>query len=135
MTSWPRWWRPAAPARPPARFPMKRDSDHDAGLAQPRRHCHPGGLSHRTAAVQGPQQNYPASRCPALPALNTARRCACALVQVLADIAGHRAQVTCEFAQRGKTRLLREGGAGLSQDVEALVDDLPGGIAVGQDEV
>jgi hypothetical protein len=36
----------------------------------------------------------PASRSPALPALSTARRCACALVQVLADIAGHRAQVT-----------------------------------------
>jgi hypothetical protein len=52
------------------------------------------GLSHRAAAVQDPQQNYPASRSPALPALNTARRCACALVQVLADIAGHRAQVT-----------------------------------------
>jgi hypothetical protein len=27
-------------------------------------------------------------------ALSAARRCACALVQVLADIAGHRAQVT-----------------------------------------
>ncbi len=52
------------------------------------------GLGHRAAAVQDPQQNYPASRSPALPALNTARRCTCALVQVLADIAGHRAQVT-----------------------------------------
>ena len=27
---------------PPARFCMKRESDRDAGLAQPRRHCHPG---------------------------------------------------------------------------------------------
>jgi hypothetical protein len=52
------------------------------------------GFGHRAAAVQDPQQNYPASRSRALPALNTARRCACALVQVLADIAGHRAQVT-----------------------------------------
>jgi hypothetical protein len=54
-----------------------------------------------------------------------------ALVQVRADVARHGAQLICEFAQRGQTGLLGEGGAGLGQNTEAFADDLPGGLTVG----
>ena len=67
--------------------------------------------------------------------LNAARIRAGALVRVLADISGHRAQLGREVAERAEARLLREGGAGLRQGIEAFADDLPCGLAVGQHEV
>ena len=63
--------------------------------------------------------------------LNAARSRAGALVQVLTHIPGHRAQRGREVAERAETRLLREGGEGLGQDIEAFSDDLRGGPAVG----
>jgi hypothetical protein len=53
---------------------------------------------------------------------------------VLIEVTGHATQVAFEFRHDLRNDVLREPGTNTRQGFQALVQDLPGGLAVGEDE-